>query len=122
METHRTSLARAWCPFPQGPCTQIAYTSAPKYLKKDYFKAKVYTIWVQDPRVLKTTTTTAKPIFGKPAAHQHICTSSKGPSTHYLRTLGPVWVPKTLNKDYLGFLIKQRSVKLDQSAISIRLT
>ena len=25
----------------------------------------------------------------------------KGPSTHYLRTLGPLWVPKTINKDYL---------------------
>ena len=25
----------------------------------------------------------------------------KGPSSHYLRTLGPSWVPKTINKDYL---------------------
>ena len=25
----------------------------------------------------------------------------KGPSTHYLRTLGPSWVPKTVNMDYL---------------------
>ena len=27
--------------------------------------------------------------------------SPKGPSTHYVRTLGPFWVPKTINKDYL---------------------
>ena len=25
----------------------------------------------------------------------------KGPSTHYLRTWGPSWVPKTINQDYL---------------------
>ena len=25
----------------------------------------------------------------------------KNPSAHYLRTLGPLWVPKTINKDYL---------------------
>ena len=25
---------------------KIAYTLAPKYLYRDYFKAKVYTIWV----------------------------------------------------------------------------
>ena len=25
----------------------------------------------------------------------------KGPSAHYLRTLGPFWVPKTMNKDDL---------------------
>ena len=25
----------------------------------------------------------------------------KGPSTHYLRTLGPLGVPKPINKDYL---------------------
>ena len=24
----------------------------------------------------------------------------KGPSSPYLRTLGPLWVPKTINKDY----------------------
>ena len=33
----------------KGPCTQIVYTLAPKYLYKDYFKAKVYTIWVHGP-------------------------------------------------------------------------
>ena len=31
---------------PKGPCTQIVYTLAPKYLYRDYFKAKVYAIWV----------------------------------------------------------------------------
>ena len=31
-------------PFPKGPCTQIVYPLAPKYLYRDYFKAKVYTI------------------------------------------------------------------------------
>ena len=35
---------------PQGPCTQIAYTLAPKYLYRDYFKAKVYNIWYMDPK------------------------------------------------------------------------
>ena len=30
---------------PKGPCTQIVYALAPKYLYRDYyFKAKVYTI------------------------------------------------------------------------------
>ena len=32
--------------YPKGPCTQIVDTLAPKYLCRDYFKAKVYTIWV----------------------------------------------------------------------------
>ena len=35
--------------FPEGPCTEIVYTLAPKYLYRDYFKAKVYTIWVHGP-------------------------------------------------------------------------
>ena len=34
---------------PKGPCTQIVYTLAPKYLNRGYFKAKVYTIWVHGP-------------------------------------------------------------------------
>ena len=34
---------------PKGPCTQIAYTLAPKHLYRDYFKAKVYTVWVHGP-------------------------------------------------------------------------
>ena len=36
-------------PNPQGPCAQIVYTVAPKYLYGDYFKANVYTIWVHGP-------------------------------------------------------------------------
>ena len=36
--------------FPKGPCTQTVYTVAPRYLYRDYFKAKVYTtIWVRGP-------------------------------------------------------------------------
>ena len=38
---------------PKGPCAQIAYTLAPKYLYRDYFKAKVYTIWVHGGLELK---------------------------------------------------------------------
>ena len=34
---------------PKGPCTQIVDTLAPKYPNRDYFKAKVYTIWVHGP-------------------------------------------------------------------------
>ena len=30
-------------------CTQIVYTLAPKYLYRDYFKAKIYTTWVYGP-------------------------------------------------------------------------
>ena len=30
--------------FPGGPCAPVVYTLAPKYLCRDYFKAKVYTI------------------------------------------------------------------------------
>ena len=36
-------------PFPKGPCAQIVYILAPKYLFRDYFTAKVYTIWVRGP-------------------------------------------------------------------------
>ena len=35
--------------YPKGPCTQIVYTLAPKYLYRDYIKAKVYTIWAHGP-------------------------------------------------------------------------
>ena len=34
---------------PKGPCTQIVYTLAPKYLYRDYLSANVYTIWVHGP-------------------------------------------------------------------------
>ena len=34
---------------PKGPCTQIVYTLAPKYLNRDYIEAIVYTIWVHGP-------------------------------------------------------------------------
>ena len=34
---------------PMGPCTQIVYTLAPKYLYRDYIKANVSTIWVHGP-------------------------------------------------------------------------
>ena len=32
--------------FPKGPCAQVVYTLAPKYLKREYFMAKVYASWV----------------------------------------------------------------------------
>ena len=35
--------------FPKGPCAQLVYTLAPKYPHRDYFKAKVYTIWAHGP-------------------------------------------------------------------------
>ena len=35
--------------FPKGSCTQIVYTLGPMYLYREYFKAKVYTIWVHGP-------------------------------------------------------------------------
>ena len=41
----------------KGPCTQIVYTLAPKYLHRYYFKAKVYTaytIWVHGPMRLES--------------------------------------------------------------------
>ena len=34
---------------PKGPCSQIVYTLGPMYLYREYFKAKVYTIWVHGP-------------------------------------------------------------------------
>ena len=34
---------------PKGPCTQIVYTLALKYLYRDYIKAKVYAIWAHGP-------------------------------------------------------------------------
>ena len=39
-----TNHPSAQNPYPKGPCTQIEYTLAPKYLNGDYFKANVYTI------------------------------------------------------------------------------
>ena len=33
----------------QGSMYQIGYTLFPMYLYREYFKAKVYTIWVRDP-------------------------------------------------------------------------
>ena len=41
---HRVSGHR-----PKGPCTQIVYTLGPMYLYREYFKAKVYPIWVHGP-------------------------------------------------------------------------
>ena len=35
--------------YPMGPCNQIVYTLAPKYLYRDYLKANVYTVWVHGP-------------------------------------------------------------------------
>ena len=37
------------CLIPKGACTQIVHTLAPKYLYRDYFEVKVYTIWVHGP-------------------------------------------------------------------------
>ena len=37
------------CTNPWGPCTQILYTLARKYLYRDYIKAMVYAIWVHGP-------------------------------------------------------------------------
>ena len=34
---------------PEGPCTQIVYTSALKYSLHRYFRVKVSTIWVHGP-------------------------------------------------------------------------
>ena len=42
-ELGASSVSRVIERFPKGPCTQIAYTLAPKYLDRDYFKAEVYT-------------------------------------------------------------------------------
>ena len=36
-------------PDPKGPCTRIVYTLGPMYLYREYFKTKVYTIWVHGP-------------------------------------------------------------------------
>ena len=46
-ETWRSSQEHTLSP--KGPCTQIGDTLAPKYPNRDYFKAKVYTIWVHGP-------------------------------------------------------------------------
>ena len=43
------SFRVAYMLYPTGPCTQIVYTVAPKYLYRDCFKSKVYTIWVHGP-------------------------------------------------------------------------
>ena len=33
----------------KGPCTQKIFTLGPRYLYRDYFKAKVHSIWVHGP-------------------------------------------------------------------------
>ena len=38
----------------KGPCTQIVYTLALKYLYRDYTEAKVYDIWVHGPSGFRT--------------------------------------------------------------------
>ena len=38
--------------FPKGPCTQIVYTLSPMFRYREYFKAKVYTIWAHGPLAL----------------------------------------------------------------------
>ena len=35
--------------FRKSPRTQIVYTLAPKYLYRDYFGAKIYTVWAHRP-------------------------------------------------------------------------
>ena len=32
--------------YPKGPCIQIVHTLGPMYLYREYFKNKVYTIWI----------------------------------------------------------------------------
>ena len=44
---------------------------------------------------------------------------AKGPSTHYLRTLGPSWVPKTINMDYLR-LLGMTANKLQCTSVEFR--
>ena len=46
--------------FPKGPCTQIVYTLGPMYLYREYFNAKVYTIWVHGPLGFKLAILTRK--------------------------------------------------------------
>ena len=41
----RNTMQFAVCGPYKGPRTFLVYTLAPKYLYRDYFKAKVYTIW-----------------------------------------------------------------------------
>ena len=49
---------------PQGPCSQIVDTLAPKYLHRGYLKAKVYTIWVHGPLSPKPYRTLIDPFKG----------------------------------------------------------
>ena len=44
-------LADIYCMhlYPKGPCAQTEDTLAPKYLYRDYFKAKTHTICVHGP-------------------------------------------------------------------------
>ena len=44
-----TPVTKSHEPLSKGPCTQIVYTLAPKYLNRDYIEAIVYTIWVHGP-------------------------------------------------------------------------
>ena len=48
---HGLHMATARWRHPKGPCAQIVYTLGPipMYLYREYFKAKVYTIWVHGP-------------------------------------------------------------------------
>ena len=59
----RVVLAQVSLEVPKGPCTQIVYTLGPMYLYREYFKAKVYTIWVHGPLGR----------FARPRVSQHAC-------------------------------------------------
>ena len=59
LETGRFTPAREQHPeavivSPKGPCTQIVYALAPKYPKKDCFKAKVWLFGHMDPEGSET--------------------------------------------------------------------
>ena len=48
----------------KGARTQIVYTLGPMFLQREYFKAKVYTIWVHGPLGQRTFCQFFFPVFG----------------------------------------------------------
>ena len=61
---------------PKSPCTHVAYTLAPMYLNRDYFKALVHTIWVHGPSGIEAQTVCIDVVVACRLAGGHATASS----------------------------------------------
>ena len=95
---------------PKGPCTQIVYALGPRYLYREYFKAKVYTIWVHGPlgNVVRVSTSssglrfsfTSNIPFAASSNHAYDNSSNKlvAKSTMNIRRVAAAWAIRLANR------------------------